>query len=125
MLICASKTSVTRLVATLAILRILKMLGLKHFCFCLLTTDSRNWYAGIERRDLLCQPKACSHPRSSASNTGTSTALCSTRATRKNDAAVDRMCASIREFGCKIPVLACSDGQVVDGHLRLKAARKL
>src|SRR6202162_3867387 len=44
---------------------------------------------------------------------------------RKNDAAVDRMCASIREFGFKIPVLACSDGEVVDGHLRLKAARKL
>lgn len=44
---------------------------------------------------------------------------------RKNDAAVDRMCASIREFGFKIPVLARSDGNVVDGHLRLKAARKL
>jgi hypothetical protein len=44
---------------------------------------------------------------------------------RKNDAAVDRMCASIREFGFKIPVLARSDGSVVDGHLRLKAARKL
>ena len=34
-------------------------------------------------------------------------------------------CASIREFGFKIPVLARSDGEVVDGHLRLKAARKL
>src|SRR6476660_5187326 len=44
---------------------------------------------------------------------------------RKNDSAVDRMCASIREFGFKIPVLARSDGEVVDGHLRLKAARKL
>jgi len=44
---------------------------------------------------------------------------------RKNDAAVDRMCSSIREFGCKIPVLARSNGEVVDGHLRLKAARKL
>jgi DNA modification methylase len=44
---------------------------------------------------------------------------------RKNDAAVDRMCGSIREFGFKIPVLARSDGEVVDGHLRLKAARKL
>ena len=43
---------------------------------------------------------------------------------RKNDAAVDRMCASIREFGFKIPVLARSDGEVVDGHLRLKAARR-
>src|SRR5450631_1700126 len=44
---------------------------------------------------------------------------------RKNDGAVDRMCGSIREFGFKIPVLARSDGEVVDGHLRLKAARKL
>jgi DNA modification methylase len=44
---------------------------------------------------------------------------------RKNDKAVDRMCASIREFGFKIPLLARGDGEVVDGHLRLKAARKL
>src|SRR3954452_3447287 len=44
---------------------------------------------------------------------------------RKNDSAVDRMCGSIREFGFKIPVLARSNGEVVDGHLRLKAARKL
>jgi DNA modification methylase len=44
---------------------------------------------------------------------------------RKNDGAVDRMCGSIREFGFKIPVLARSDGEVVDGHLRLKAAKKL
>jgi ParB-like chromosome segregation protein Spo0J len=35
---------------------------------------------------------------------------------RKNDAAVDRMCSSIREFGFKVPVLARSDGEVVDGH---------
>ena len=44
---------------------------------------------------------------------------------RKNDAAVDRMCASIEEFGFKIPCLVRSDGEVVDGHLRLKAAQKL
>jgi DNA modification methylase len=44
---------------------------------------------------------------------------------RKNDAAVDRMCGSIREFGFKIPCLVRSDGEVIDGHLRLKAARKL
>ncbi len=44
---------------------------------------------------------------------------------RKNDSAVGRMCSSIREFGFKYPVLARSDGEVVDGHLRLKAARKL
>ena len=35
------------------------------------------------------------------------------------------MCGSIREFGFKIPVRARSNGEVVDGHLRLKAARKL
>jgi len=44
---------------------------------------------------------------------------------RKNDHAVDRMCASIREFGFKIPCLVRSDGELIDGHLRLKAARKL
>ena len=44
---------------------------------------------------------------------------------RKNDSAVDRMVSSIAEFGFKIPVLARSDGEVVDGHLRLKAAAKL
>ena len=44
---------------------------------------------------------------------------------RKNNAAVDRMCASIREFGFKIPVLARSNGEVVDGHPRIKAALKL
>jgi hypothetical protein len=44
---------------------------------------------------------------------------------RKNDGAVDRMCGSIREFGFKIPCLVRRDGEVIDGHLRLKAARKL
>ena len=42
----------------------------------------------------------------------------------KNDAAVAHMIASIREYGFKIPVLARSSGEVVDGHLRLKAATK-
>src|SRR5260370_7756743 len=36
---------------------------------------------------------------------------------RKNDAAVERMCGSIREFGFKCPILARSDGEEVDGHL--------
>ena len=48
-----------------------------------------------------------------------------TRSLRKNDRAVERMMASIREFGFKIPVLARTDGEVVDGELRLKAAKKL
>ncbi len=44
---------------------------------------------------------------------------------RKNDAQVDRMASAIREFGFRIPVLVKSDGTVIDGHLRLKAAQKL
>jgi hypothetical protein len=36
---------------------------------------------------------------------------------RKNDAAVDRMCASIRKFGFKIPCLARSDGEAAEGSL--------
>lgn len=35
------------------------------------------------------------------------------------------MCRSIQEFGFKIPCLVRGDGEVIDGHLRLKAARKL
>ena len=38
---------------------------------------------------------------------------------RKNDAIVDRMCGAIHEFGFRIPIIARSDGTVVDGHLRL------
>jgi DNA modification methylase len=44
---------------------------------------------------------------------------------RKNDHAVERMCDSIREFGFKVPILATSNGDVIDGHLRLKAAARL
>jgi DNA modification methylase len=44
---------------------------------------------------------------------------------RKNNDVVDRMCSAIREFGFRIPIVARSDGTIVDGHLRLKAARKL
>ena len=44
---------------------------------------------------------------------------------RKNDDVVDKMADCIKEFGFKIPIVAKSDGSVVDGHLRLKAARKL
>jgi hypothetical protein len=35
------------------------------------------------------------------------------------------MCCSIRGFVFKIPCFAPSDGEMIDGHLRLKAARKL
>ena len=44
---------------------------------------------------------------------------------RKNDDVVDRMAQAIVEFGFRIPIVARSDGLVVDGHLRLKAARLL
>jgi ParB-like chromosome segregation protein Spo0J len=33
--------------------------------------------------------------------------------------------AAIREFGFRVPILAKSDKTIVDGHLRLKAAKKL
>ena len=44
---------------------------------------------------------------------------------RKNDDAVPRMVTVIREFGFRVPVLAKSTGDLVDGHLRLKAAMVL
>ncbi len=44
---------------------------------------------------------------------------------RKNDAVVDKMIACIKEFSFRIPIVAKNDGTVVDGHLRLKAARKM
>ena len=44
---------------------------------------------------------------------------------RKNDDVVDQMVGAIREFGFRIPIVARSDGSVVDGHLRLKTARRL
>ena len=44
---------------------------------------------------------------------------------RKNDEAVDQMAAAIKEFGFRIPIVARSDGAVIDGHLRLKAALQL
>lgn len=44
---------------------------------------------------------------------------------RKNDHAVEQMAGVIREFGFRIPIIAMSTGDVVDGHLRLKAAQHL
>lgn len=41
---------------------------------------------------------------------------------RKNDHAVARMVEVLKEFGFRVPILAKSDGQLVDGHLRYKAA---
>ena len=44
---------------------------------------------------------------------------------RKNDHAIDRMMASIKEYGFRIPILVRGNGEVIDGHLRLKAALKM
>ena len=44
---------------------------------------------------------------------------------RINDHAVDRVASLLKEYGFRSPIVALSDGAVVDGHLRLKAARKL
>lgn len=44
---------------------------------------------------------------------------------RKNDHAVDKVAAAIKEYGFRVPIVAKSDGLVIDGHLRLKAAKKL
>ena len=37
---------------------------------------------------------------------------------RKNDAVVDKMVGCIKEFGFRIPIVAKSDGTVVDGRFR-------
>lgn len=44
---------------------------------------------------------------------------------RRNDNAVDAVAASIAEFGFKQPIVIDSDGVVIAGHTRLKAAKKL
>lgn len=44
---------------------------------------------------------------------------------RHNDNAVDAVVNSIREFGFKVPIVVDSDGVIVAGHTRYKAAQKL
>lgn len=44
---------------------------------------------------------------------------------RKNDAAVELVANSIREFGFKVPCVIDKDNVLVCGHTRLKAARRL
>lgn len=44
---------------------------------------------------------------------------------RLNDGAVDAVAASIKEFGFKVPIVVDSDGVIVTGHTRAKAAEKL
>jgi DNA modification methylase len=52
----------------------------------------------------------------------------SQRILRKNDGAVTRMVAAIKEYGIPIPILGRHRGEeieIVDGHLRVKASRKM
>jgi ParB-like chromosome segregation protein Spo0J len=44
---------------------------------------------------------------------------------RVNDHVLEKMVRSFREFGFVIPILARSNGEVIDGHFRLKAAKKM
>ena len=44
---------------------------------------------------------------------------------RNNDEAVDKVAASIKEFGWKVPVVITTDNVIVTGHTRLKSAKKL
>lgn len=44
---------------------------------------------------------------------------------RLNDAAVDAVAASIKNFGFKVPLVVTADGEIIAGHTRLKAAQKL
>ena len=44
---------------------------------------------------------------------------------RNNDAAVDGVAASIKEFGFKVPIIIDNNNMIVCGHTRYKAAKKL
>ncbi|MFB8449014.1 DNA modification methylase [Enterococcus thailandicus] len=44
---------------------------------------------------------------------------------RQNDGAVDAVASSIKNFGFKVPIVIDSSNEIVNGHTRLKAARKL
>jgi len=44
---------------------------------------------------------------------------------RKNNHAVQKMAQAITDYGFRVPILSKSDGTIVDGHLRVKAAQSL
>ena len=44
---------------------------------------------------------------------------------RNNDASVDAVTESIREFGFRVPIVIDKAGVIVAGHTRAKAAKKL
>jgi DNA modification methylase len=47
------------------------------------------------------------------------------KALRRNDGCVERMAEAISAYGFRVPVLAKSDGEIIDGDLRCKAALRL
>lgn len=44
---------------------------------------------------------------------------------RQNDTAVDAVASSIKNFGFKVPIVIDKNGEIVNGHTRLKASKKL
>lgn len=44
---------------------------------------------------------------------------------RNNDGAVDKVASSIKNFGFKVPIVVDGDNEIIAGHTRLKAAKKL
>ena len=44
---------------------------------------------------------------------------------RRNDKAVDAVANSIQEFGFKVPVVIDKSGEIIAGHTRYKAAKKM
>lgn len=44
---------------------------------------------------------------------------------RNNDAAVEKVAASIQEFGFKVPIVIDKDNVIIAGHTRRKAAERL
>lgn len=44
---------------------------------------------------------------------------------RNNDDAIDAVANSIKNFGFKVPIVVDSNNEIINGHTRLKAAKKL
>ena len=44
---------------------------------------------------------------------------------RNNDDAIDAVASSIKNFGFKVPIVVDSNNEIINGHTRLKAAKKL
>lgn len=44
---------------------------------------------------------------------------------RDNESAVEPVAKSIKEFGFKVPIVATSDGEIINGHTRFKASKRL